>query len=146
MKNLSTSDQLIIFSRYIGQQVLMQSNLNDKISIGTLSGIKSDAIAITVEGINRWVPLHDNFKFCEIRLLLKPLRKLTDDIKATAGSLSTQAFITSYYQQLGYDVPVFISPDHPCNGRYVNELDLADYRTATEIYQQKTLLYAFNSA
>lgn len=146
MNNLSISDQLTIFSRYIGQQVLVSSKLNDNISTGTLSGIKSDAIAITIDGISRWIPLYDNFRLCEIRLLLKPLRKQTDDIKATANSLPNQAFITAYYQQLGYDVPVFISPGHPCNGRYINELNLADYRTATEIYQQNTLLYAFNSA
>lgn len=146
MKNLSVPDLLIIFSRYIGQQVLIFSNLNDKMSIGTLTGVKSDAIAITVDEVNRWIPLHDNFKLCEIRLLLKPIRKLTENIKATAGSLPVQAFITPYYQQLGYDMPMFLAPGHPCNGRYLHELNLADYRTPAEIYQQNTLLHAFDSA
>ncbi|AYL94118.1 hypothetical protein [Mucilaginibacter celer] len=146
MNNLSVSEQLIIFSRYIGQQLLIYSNLNNQISIGTLSGVKSDAVAVTVDGVNRWIPLHNNFKLCEIRLLLKPLRKLTEDIKTTANSLPGPAFITPYYQQQGYDMPVFISAGHPCNGRYLHELNLADYRTTAEIYQQNTLLNAFNSA
>jgi hypothetical protein len=146
MKNLTVSDQLIIFSRYIGQQVLISSNLTDQISIGTLTGTKSDAIAVTVDDVNRWIPLHDNFKLCEIRLLLKPIRKLTEDIKAIASNLPNQVFISPYYQQMGYDMPMFIAPGHPCNGRYVHELDMADYRSAAEIYQQSTLLNAFDSA
>ncbi|MEO3406624.1 hypothetical protein AAFN85_22100 [Mucilaginibacter sp. CAU 1740] len=146
MNNLSVSDQLIVLSRYIGQQVLISSNLNDKISIGTLTGIKSDAIAVSIDEINRWVPLNDSFKLCEIRLLLKPLSNLPHDIKTIANGLPVRTLITPYYQQLGYDTPVYIAPNHPDNGRYLNELDLADYRTVAEIYQQNTLLYAFNSA
>jgi hypothetical protein len=146
MNNLSVSDQLIVLGRYIGQQVLISSNLNDKISIGTLTGIKSDAIAVSIDGISRWVPLHDNFKHCEIRLLLKPLSNLPNDIKTIANGLPVRNLISPYYQHLGYDTPAYIAPGHPCNGRYLNELDLADYRTVAEIYQQNTLLYAFNSA
>jgi len=145
MENLSIPDQLIIFSRYLGRQILIRSNLNDKISVGILNGIKSDAILVTVDGVNRWIPLHDHFKLCEIKLLLKPIRKLTDDIKATASNMP-QAFISTYYQQSGYDIPVFVKSGHPCNGRYLHELAMADYRSAEEIYQQNTLLQAFDSA
>jgi hypothetical protein len=50
--------------------------------------------------------------------------------------LPVQAFITPYYQSLGFDMPVFISPGHPCNCKYVHELELADYRSAEEIMLQ----------
>ena len=36
MVRISTSEQLIIFSRYIGQQVVIRNLLNDDESIGTL--------------------------------------------------------------------------------------------------------------
>lgn len=146
MNLLCVTDQLVIFSRYIGQQVMINSLLNNEITIGTLAGIKQSAILVTVDNVSRWIPLYDDFKVCEVKLLLKPLKKLTPAIIVTANSLPVQAFIPPYYQQLGFDMPVFIAPGHTCNCRYVQELNLADYRTPGEIFQQNALLLAFESA
>ena len=134
MNGVTTAEQLIIFSRYLGQQVVIRSLLNDDNEvIGTLKGIRQNALLVDIDEVNRWIPLNDNFNICEVRLLLKPLKKLTTSIINTANSLPVQAFITPYYQQLGFDMPVFISPGHSCNCKYVYELDLADYRTPAEI-------------
>lgn len=134
MNKVTTAEQLIIFSRYLGQQVVIRSLLNeDSEVIGTLKGIRQNALLVDIDEVNRWIPLNDNFNICEVRLLLKPLKKLTTSIINTANSLPVQAFITPYYQQLGFDMPVFISPGHSCNCKYVYELDLADYRTHAEI-------------
>lgn len=146
MDSISATDQLTIFSRYIGQQVMMNSLLNDEVTIGTLTGVKQNAIMVTINDISRWIPVYDNFTVCEIKLLLKPLKKLNSDIIAIANSLPVKAFIPLYYQQLGFDMPVFISPGHAFNSRYVQELNLADYRTTEDILQQKALLNAFESA
>lgn len=146
MDLLNTTEQLVIFSRYIGQQVMITSLLNNQITIGVLTGIKQNGIQVNVDEISRWIPLTDNFKVCEIKLLLKPLKKLTPAITATANSLPVQAFITPYYQQLGFDMPVFIAPGHSCNCQYVQELGLADYRSPAEIFQQHALFLAFESA
>ncbi|WEA00228.1 hypothetical protein [Mucilaginibacter sp. SJ] len=147
MKHISVADQLIIFSRYIGQQVMIISLLNNnEVSLGILNGVKHNAIAVSTDNIIRWIPLYDNFRLCEIKLLLKPLKKLTTEIVSAANDLPVKAFITPYYQQLGYDMPVFIEPGHPCNCKYVQELELADYRTPAEIYRQNALLHAFESA
>jgi len=136
MNRVTTAEQLIIFSRYLGQQVVIKSLLNeDNEVIGTLKGIRQNALLVDIDEVNRWIPLNDNFNICEVRLLLKPLKKLTTSIINTANSLPVQAFITPYYQQLGFDMPVFISPGHPCNCKYVHELGLADYRPAAEIAQ-----------
>jgi len=133
MIRINSSEQLLIFSRYIGQQVVITSLLNGEESIGTLTGIRQNALLVTIDEVSRWIPLNDNFKVCDIRLLLKPLKKLTSAIIDTANNLPVQAFITPYYQQLGFDMPVFIAPGHPANCRYVHEFDLADYRSATDI-------------
>ena len=134
MNSITTAEQLIIFSRYLGQQVVIKSLLNeDNEVIGTLKGIRQNALLVDIDEVNRWIPLNDNFNICEVRLLLKPLKKLTTSVINTANSLPVQAFITPYYQQLGFDMPVFISPGHSCNCKYVYELDLADYRTPAEI-------------
>lgn len=147
MKSISATDQLVIFSRYIGQQVMIISLLNNsEVNIGILTGVKHNAIAVNIDDVVRWIPLYDNFRLCEIKLLLKPLKKLTPDVVSAANELPVKAFITPYYQQLGYDMPVFIEPGHPCNCKYVQELELADYRTPAEIYRQNALLYAFESA
>lgn len=147
MKYISVADQLVIFSRYIGQQVMIISLLNNsEVNIGVLSGVKHNAIAVNTDNIIRWIPLYDNFRLCEIKLLLKPLKSLTTEIVSAANNLPVKAFITPYYQQLGYDMPVFISPGHPCNCKYVQELELADYRNPAEIYRQNALLHAFESA
>jgi hypothetical protein len=138
---IKTAEQLIIFSRYIGQQVVIKSLLNNgNETIGTLKGIRQNALLIDIDNTNRWIPLNDNFKVCEVKLLLKPLKKLTTAIIKTANNLPVQAFITPYYQQLGFDMPVFIAPGHSCNCRYVHELDLADYRTAVEIHKSNNHL------
>ncbi|NVM67541.1 hypothetical protein FHW88_005869 [Mucilaginibacter sp. SG538B] len=147
MKHVSVAAQLIIFSRYIGQQVMIISLLNNsEVNIGVLTGVKHNAIAVNIDDLIRWIPLYDNFRLCEIKLLLKPLKKLTPDVVSAANELPVKAFITPYYQQLGYDMPVFIEPGHPCNCKYVQELELADYRTPVEIYRQSALLHAFESA
>lgn len=135
MNKLTTAEQLIIFSRYIDQQVVINSLLNDDDEvIGTLKGIRQNALLVDIDDVNRWIPLNDNFSICEIKLLLKPLKKLTTSIINTANSLPVQAFITPYYQQLGFDMPVFIAPGHSCNCKYVQEIGLADYRTPAEIH------------
>ena len=135
MNRITTAEQLIIFSRYIGQQVVINSLLNDEDEvIGTLKGIRQNALLVDIDEVNRWIPLNDNFSICEIKLLLKPLKKLTTPIINTANSLPVQAFITPYYQQLGFDMPVFIAPGHSCNCKYVQEIGLADYRTPAEIH------------
>ncbi|MGZ3749831.1 MAG: hypothetical protein ACXVB0_03660 [Mucilaginibacter sp.] len=135
MNRIKTAEQLIIFSRYIGQQVVIKSLLNnDDETIGVLKGIRQNALLIDIDNVNRWIPMSDNFKVCEVRLLLKPLKKLTTAIINTANNLPVQAFITPYYQQMGFDMPVFIAPGHHCNCKYVYELDLADYRTPSEIF------------
>jgi len=133
MKPIKAAEQLIIFSRYINQQVVIKSLMSEEETIGTLRGTRQDALLIAIDDVNRWIPLNDNFKVCEVRLLLKPLKKLTANIIDTANNLPVQAFITPYYQQLGFDMPVFIAPGHSCNCKYVHELDLADYRTPAEI-------------
>lgn len=133
MKPIKAAEQLIIFSRYINQQVVIKSLMSEEETIGTLRGTRQDALLIAIDDVNRWIPLNDNFKVCEVRLLLKPLKKLTAHIIDTANNLPVQAFITPYYQQLGFDMPVFIAPGHSCNCKYVHELDLADYRTPAEI-------------
>jgi hypothetical protein len=140
MVRINTQEQLIIFSRYIGQQVVITNLLNHDESVGTLAGIRQNALLIETDEVNRWIPLNDNFKVCDIKLLLKPLKKLTSTIIDTANNLPVQAFITPYYQQLGFDMPVFIAPGHPANCKYVHELALADYRSVAEIVQNSSAL------
>lgn len=142
MIRINASEQLIIFSRYIGQQVVIKSFLNDEENIGTLKGIRQDALLVAIDEVNRWIPLNDNFRVCDVKLLLKPLKRLTSSIIDTANSLPVQAFITPYYQQLGFDMPVFVAPGHNCNCKYVYELGLADYRSAAEITEYGQHVYA----
>lgn len=138
MNGIKAAEQLIIFSRYIGQQVLIVGLLNhEEETVGTLTGIKENALQVNINNVNRWIPLYDSIQLSEIKLLLKPLKKLTSAIINTANSLPVQAFITPYYQSLGFDMPVYIAPGHPHNCKYVDELGLADYRSAEEITQQK---------
>ena len=142
MDRIKAVEQLIIFSRYIGQQVVISGSLNhDEETIGTLIGIKENALLVNIDTINRWIPLSDDIKLSEIKLLLKPLKRLTSAIINTANSLPVQAFITPYYQSLGFDMPVFIGPGHTCNCKYVYELNLADYGTAEEIQEQNNTLF-----
>lgn len=146
MDRIKAAEQLIIFSRYIGQQVVISGLLNsDEETVGTLTGIKENALLVNIDTINRWIPLSDDIKLSEVKLLLKPLKQLTSAIIETANSLPVQAFITPYYQSLGFDMPVFIAPGHPCNCKYVYELDLADYRTAEEIEEQNRVVLMVNA-
>ncbi|RVT99855.1 hypothetical protein EOD41_15555 [Mucilaginibacter limnophilus] len=135
MKRITAAEKILIFSKYIGQQVVI-TNLLDDIEIGFLLGVRDNAVLVEVNKYNRWIPLSDEITLCDIKLILKPLKKLTPQIIKTANSLPVQAFITPYYQSLGFDMPVFISPGHPCNCRYVQEIGLADYRTPAEIRNQ----------
>ncbi|MBE9585243.1 hypothetical protein IM792_12350 [Mucilaginibacter sp. JRF] len=136
MITLSVHERVMVFSRYIGQLVVINSLLsNERNVIGSLQGVRNNALLIEIEGVNRWVPLSDDILLNDIKLLLKPLKKLTQKIIDTANSLPVQAFITPYYQQLGFDMPVFIAPNSNHNCKYVYELGLADYRTFDEIEQ-----------
>jgi hypothetical protein len=141
MNNLRSAEKLIIFSRYIGQKVVVKSlTIDSAESVGTLTGIKDNALLVDIKGVTRWIPLSDEVDLCDVKLILKPLKRLTSAIIATANSLPVQAFITPYYQSLGFDMPVFISPGHACNCKYVHEVGLADYRTAEEIRHKKKQL------
>lgn len=142
MIRINSSEQLLIFSRYIGQQVVITSLLSGDENVGTLTGIRENALLITIDEVSRWIPLNDNFTVCDIKLLLKPLKKLTSAIIDTANGLPVQAFITPYYQQLGFDMPVFIAPGHPANCKYVHEVGLADYRSAAEITRDSSFIVA----
>jgi len=145
MDRIKAAEQLIIFSRYIGQQVVISGLLNhEEETVGTLTGIKDNAVQVSIDNINRWIPLYDGIKLSQIKLLLKPLKKLTSAIINTANSLPVQAFITPYYQSLGFDMPVYIAPGHTCNCRYVYELDLADYRSAEEIMEQSRAMFVLH--
>lgn len=135
MIRVKAAEQLIIFSRYIGQQVVITSFLSGEESVGTLRGTRQGALLVAIDDVNRWIPLNDSFRVSEVKLLLKPLKKLTAAIIDTANNLPVQAFITPYYQQLGFDMPVFLSPGHAANCKYVEELGLADYRTTDEILE-----------
>jgi hypothetical protein len=133
MSILQASERLKIYTRYIGQKViLIDPNAMVTGQVGLLSGIKTSGIQVTIDGCNRWVPLYDDFQFYEVKLLLKPLSKLTESIKQTANNLPVQNFITQYYIQLGFDMPVFIAPGHPANCKYAEELGLATYHTENE--------------
>ena len=146
MEGITAQQQLIIFSKYLGQQVVVSGLLtDDEQNIGTLLGIKENALLVNIGNINRWIPLYDSIKLSEVKLLLKPLKKLTAAIIDTANSLPVQAFITPYYQSLGFDMPVFIAPGHPCNCHYVQELNLAEYRTAEEIRSQSRAMFVVRS-
>jgi len=85
MDRIKAVEQLIIFSRYIGQQVVISDSLNhDEETIGTLIGIKENALLVNIDTVNRWIPLSDDIKLSEIKLLLKPLKRLTSAIINTA--------------------------------------------------------------
>lgn len=135
MKRITAAEKILIFSKYIGQQVIITNLLND-METGLLLGVRDNAVLVEVNSFNRWIPLSDEITLCDIKLILKPLKKLTPQIIKTANSLPVQAFITPYYQSLGFDMPVFISPGHPCNCKYVQEIGLADYRSQAEIRRQ----------
>jgi hypothetical protein len=142
---IRSAEKLLIFSRYIGQQVVIRSlSIDADETIGTLTGIKENALLISIDNVNRWVPLSDELELCDIKLILKPLKRLTSAIIKTANSLPVQAFITPYYQSLGFDMPAYLAPGHPLNCNYVVELGLADYRTVEEIQNTNKQLVLIN--
>ena len=130
---------LLLFTRYIGQPIWIRSLYAHKYGkepehqSAILSGIKDDALQIQTGKVKYWIPLNEDLKYYEIKVLLKPLSRLTQRATETANSLPVTVFITQYYVQMGYDMPVFISPGHPLNCKYMYELGLADYRTPHEI-------------
>jgi hypothetical protein len=96
MSILQASERLKIYTRYIGQKViLIDPNAMVTGQVGLLSGIKTSGIQVTIDGCNRWVPLYDDFQFYEVKLLLKPLSKLTESIKQTANNLPVQTSLRS---------------------------------------------------
>jgi hypothetical protein len=136
MNQLSVSERLKIYTRYIGQKVVLSGhNVFSDTQIGELSGVNSSSIQVAIKGQSRWIPLYDDFDIYEIKLLLKPLRLLTDSIKETANSLPVQNFITQYYIQLGFDMPMFFAPGHPLNCKYVEELGLATYHFSEQVLE-----------
>jgi hypothetical protein len=130
---------LSLFTRYIGHPIWIKSLYAHKYGKepehqwAILSGIKEDALQIQTGKTKYWLPLNEDLKYYEIKLLLKPLARLTERVKKTANSLPVTVFITQYYVQMGYDMPVFISPGHPLNCKYMYELGIADYRTPHEV-------------
>jgi hypothetical protein len=136
MKTLTTTEQLQIFNKYIGQPVIIRSltgSYEDR--VGILTGVKENGVQVKIAGSSQWVPVYEDFPAWEIKLLLKPLKALTADIVETANRLPIQNFITQYYTSLGFDMPVFLSPDHPLNCSYVRELGLAEYIPIEQIEQ-----------
>lgn len=129
--------KLEVFSRYIGQQVWLENLYGQdkemKHQVGFLTGIKTDAVQILTGEVQQWITLQDGLQHSQVKLLLKPLSRLTDTMKDIANSLPVTVFITQYYVQMGFDMPVFISPGHPLNCKYTVELGLADYRMPEEI-------------
>lgn len=123
----------LVFSRYIGQSVWIEEIYKGTHKIGVLTGIRTDAIQLKIGESLQWITLQQEPDYFNIRLLLQPLSRLTNEVKETANSLPVTVFITQYYIQLGFDMPVFISPGHPLNCKYASELGLADYRSPTEI-------------
>ena len=136
MEKLTVPEKLKIYTRYIGQKVLLigSENINEE-QIGILTGIKDSGVQVRINNLNRWIPLYDDFELYEIKLLLQPLSRLNDRIKQKANNLPIQNFITQYYIQLGFDMPVFIAPDHPANCKYVQELGLAIYSSKVELVE-----------
>ena len=134
---INLKSKLQLFSRYIGQQVWLEKlyvHGNElKHQAGILSGVKTDAVQVRIGESHQWITLQDEWKEYEVKLLLKPLSCLTDQMKEIANSLPVTVFITQYYVQMGFDMPVFISPGHPLNCKYAENIGLADYRSAEEI-------------
>ena len=129
---LKAADTLQVFFKYIGNQVWIHYQ-NGTDSFGILSGVKLDAVQININGQARWFPLYDDFKPYTIKLLIKPLSKLTPEIIEKANALPVKNFISQYYDKLGFDMPMFLAPDHPANCKNLHDVGLADYRSADQI-------------
>lgn len=139
---LSAKERLEIFARYLGKHLWVEY-LEDADPVtglyhqcGLLKGIQDDALLIRTAAGALWMPLGSGYEVMyRYRLLLHPLSRLTEDIMATANNLPASGFISQYYVKLGFDMPVFIAPDHPGNCMTVAELGLADYRSPREIME-----------
>jgi hypothetical protein len=129
---LAATEIIQIFFKYVGNKIWINYPGGDN-EFGILSGVKLDAVQITIKGQGRWFPLYDHFKPYSIKLLIKPLSQLTPEIIEKANSLPVKNFITQYYDRLGFDMPVFVAPDHPANCKNMMELGLADYRSEEQI-------------
>ncbi|MXV49956.1 hypothetical protein GS399_03155 [Pedobacter sp. HMF7647] len=144
MTNLLTpAEKLRIISKFIGQKIWVRSlqghlhNREPEHQFGILMGVKSNAVQVAIGKQLTWMHL-DELPYYELKLLLKPLSKLTPEIMKTANELPVTVFITQYYTNLGFDMPVFLAPEHPGNCKYVHELGLADYRSEDEIIEMET--------
>lgn len=128
MIRLSIADRLKIYTRYIGQEITLKGgDVNWTEQQGIITGVNSTSIQVSIQNHSRWIPLYDEFEIYDIKILLKPLKMLTEAIKQTANNLPVQNFITQYYIQLGFDMPMFFAPNHLGNCKYVEELGLAIY-------------------
>lgn len=139
---LSTKEKMEIFARYIGKHIWMEDLRGTREAgelrhrCGVLRGLKEDALLIGTPEGKMWMPLNEgSLDFYSYKLLLHPLSRLTEDIMATANNLPASGFISQYYIRLGFDMPVFIAPDHPGNCKTVAELGLADYRSPRDIIE-----------
>ncbi|WP_423148618.1 hypothetical protein [Rubrolithibacter danxiaensis] len=131
---LTISERLQIYTRYIGQKViLIHKYFGYREVMGILTGINSQEIQVSIDNQDYWIRIYDAGP--EIKLFLKPLSRLTEDVKQIANNLPIQNFITQYYIRLGFDMPVFIAPGHPANCKYVEELGLATYNEPEVILQ-----------
>lgn len=139
---LSAKERLEIFARYLGKHIWIENLTVTKDvrelrhQCGLLRGIKEFALLITTADKSVWMPFGGEFDdlYC-YKLLLHPLSRLTEDIMATANTLPATGFISQYYVKLGFDMPVFIAPDHPENCKTVEELGLADYRSPRDVME-----------
>ncbi|WP_207425397.1 hypothetical protein [Pedobacter sp. SYSU D00535] len=138
MIKLTVQERIDIFSRYLNSDIWIRNKFPEmgepEHQFGKLRGVQSRALLIELDsGKSNWFNFIDECPVYEFRLLLKPLNKLSAEILETAKSLPVPNFISSYYIKLGFDMPVFIAPNHSGNCKYVNQLGLADYRTIDQI-------------
>jgi len=137
---LEAALQLKVFRKYIGEKVWVKSlhpvYWAQSNEVMTLTGIKGDALQLfnPTDRTTAWYTIKDSREpQFEFKLLLKPLKRLTAEIQATAQSLPAPPFIIQYYVDLGFDMPLFFKPGHPCNQQTVFELGLATYDTAEQL-------------
>lgn len=136
---LTAAEKIQLFSKYIGQKIWIRSlygyeyGHEPEHQVGLLTGVMGNAVQVLTGNVKRWFVLDNKPDYYELKLLLKPLKQLTPEIMATANALPVAVFITQYYVQLGFDMPVYLAPGHARNCQYMQELALADYRPADEI-------------
>ncbi len=138
MIKLSPSEQLTVFTHYLGTTVWVSSSSyrpdEQQHRFGRLKGVNDRGILLEMEtGSRLWFTIADRFPAYTFRLLLVPCSRLHPEVVATAQNLGVPGFIVPYYRSLGYDLPVFLAPEHPANVHNVVELGMADYRSKEEI-------------